>query len=335
MENLSIPTLKVLYKHYVDWVSANPERTTDLEASIKWISYFLAGRINNSTLLSELVYSMSNFMMMFNDQIILSTSNKIAHSNGVEKKGYIHYENIKRFLTMIDYIEVFIEVSATKLWGSRGRWIIVVLLQTIKTLARLYLLHFYKLHILESPPIQPLNRKSVHMNQNDFLENGVITLPSGRTIRKLDNAPPINRRTWKAPPRVPMNSNSGHLSDRLLVAETMFIMKPIVHLSSLYIFGQKSWKPWLISLTIEYISLQRLKTAKNLTPQQRLVLSKRTLNLALYLVRSPFFENYSEKHMRAFLHWFVINVPLVGPLMRPFLDYLKTWQETYFYLWSC
>lgn len=43
MENLSIPTLRVAYKHYVNWVSNHPERTTDLEASIKWISYFLAG----------------------------------------------------------------------------------------------------------------------------------------------------------------------------------------------------------------------------------------------------------------------------------------------------
>lgn len=77
------------------------------------------------------------------------------------------------------------------------------------------------------------------ISQNDTLENGVITLPSGRTIRKLDNgsmlffylnfsfliifyyylAPPINRRTWEAPPRAIMNNNSGHLSDRHLVAE--------------------------------------------------------------------------------------------------------------------
>lgn len=45
MENLSIPTFKELYKHYVKWVSTHPERTTDLEASIKWISYFLAGTL--------------------------------------------------------------------------------------------------------------------------------------------------------------------------------------------------------------------------------------------------------------------------------------------------
>ncbi|CAH1736091.1 peroxisomal membrane protein PEX16-like [Aphis gossypii] len=337
MENLSIPTLRVLYKHYVNWVSAHPERTTDLEASIKWISYFLAGRINNSTLLSELIYSMSNFMMLFNDQIILSTakSSNLKTVSDKGKKKIFSSENIKRFITTVDYIEVFIEVSAKKLWGDRGRWIIIVLLQTAKCMARMYLLHVHKLHILESPPIQPLDRKSVGLKCNDSVDD-VITLPSGRTIRKLDHAPPMNRRTWEAPPRADkLNGVPGRtLSDKHIVAETMYIMKPIIHLGSMCVFGQKSWKPWLISITIEYISLQRLKSIENLTPQQRLVLSKRSLNLAMYMVRSPFFENYSEKHIRLFLQWFVNSVPLVGPLMRPFLEYMKQWQETYFYLWS-
>lgn len=46
MENVSLLTLKELYKHYVNWVSTHPERTTDLEASIKCISYFLAGTLH-------------------------------------------------------------------------------------------------------------------------------------------------------------------------------------------------------------------------------------------------------------------------------------------------
>lgn len=61
MENLSIPTLRIAYKHYVNWVSNHPERTTDLEASIKWISYFLAGILfinhyRKESLLTILVY---------------------------------------------------------------------------------------------------------------------------------------------------------------------------------------------------------------------------------------------------------------------------------------
>lgn len=91
-----------------------------------------AGRINNSTLLSELIYSMSNFMMLFNDQIILSTAKNTTSINGKGKKSIFGPENIKRFLTMVEYIEVFIEVSATKLWGTRGHWIVIVLLQSIK-----------------------------------------------------------------------------------------------------------------------------------------------------------------------------------------------------------
>jgi len=73
-------------------------------------------------------------MMLFNDQIILSTAKssnlKIVSDKG--KKKIFSSENIKRFITTVDYIEVFVEVSAKKLWGDRGRWIIIVLLQTMK-----------------------------------------------------------------------------------------------------------------------------------------------------------------------------------------------------------
>lgn len=75
---------------------------------------------------------MSNFMMLFNDQIILSTVKNSVTVNGKKKKDIFCSENLKSFLTMVDYIEVFIEVSATKLWGTRGRWIVIVLLQTMK-----------------------------------------------------------------------------------------------------------------------------------------------------------------------------------------------------------
>lgn len=71
-------------------------------------------------------------MMLFNDQIILSATKNSAIINGKTKKEIFDSKNIKHFLTIVDYIEVFIEVSATKLWGTRGRWIIIVILQTIK-----------------------------------------------------------------------------------------------------------------------------------------------------------------------------------------------------------
>lgn len=38
--------LKEIWMRYVEWVSRNPQTTSEIESSVKWISYFLAGKIN-------------------------------------------------------------------------------------------------------------------------------------------------------------------------------------------------------------------------------------------------------------------------------------------------
>ncbi|XP_027846260.1 peroxisomal membrane protein PEX16-like isoform X3 [Aphis gossypii] len=259
MENLSKPTLRILYEHCVNWVGTHLERITEIEASIKCISYFLAGRSNNSTLLSELIYSISNFMMLFNDQIILSatkSSNLLTVSDKGKKKIFSN-ENIKCFITIVDFIEVF--EFAIKPCGNKKAWIIILLLQTAKCVAGLYLLHVQKL-ILESPPTKLFDLKSYRLNG------------------------------------IPVST----LSYEHIVAETMYIIEPIILLGSMFVFGEKSFIPSSISLTIKYISLQSLKALENLTPQQRLVLSNRSscwvtlfyqniILLSIKIVRNFFF----------------------------------------------
>lgn len=88
---------------------------------------------------------------------------------------YYDYYYIAEII-LINYTEKSVETNLNKLIYN----------YVFRCLARLYLLHVHKLHVLESPPIQPLDRKTVGTKQNDQL-NSVITLPSGRTIRKLDN----------------------------------------------------------------------------------------------------------------------------------------------------
>lgn len=38
--------LKEIWVRYVEWVSRNPQTTSEIESSVKWISYFLAGKMN-------------------------------------------------------------------------------------------------------------------------------------------------------------------------------------------------------------------------------------------------------------------------------------------------
>ncbi|CAG2058626.1 unnamed protein product [Timema podura] len=80
-------------------------------------------RINNSNIVSELVFSLSNILVLYNDRII----HKASHLGDVT-----FGEQLKIWLTVLEYSEVFIEISSRKLWGERSRWVIVVCLQIFK-----------------------------------------------------------------------------------------------------------------------------------------------------------------------------------------------------------
>lgn len=135
---LSLPEI---YSSYRSWVSQYPQYASDYETTAKWISYFIAGkvnitsllvkcyypsvlgRINNSHVVSELVYALSNLLVLFNDRIINQVRQIELPSSG---------DRLKLWLTVIEYCEVFCELSAKKLWGNSGKWLIVVAIQVFK-----------------------------------------------------------------------------------------------------------------------------------------------------------------------------------------------------------
>uniref|UniRef100_T1GAQ5 Peroxisomal membrane protein PEX16 n=1 Tax=Megaselia scalaris TaxID=36166 RepID=T1GAQ5_MEGSC len=118
--------LKELFQNYKKFVSSNPQTISDLETTAKWISYFIAGRISDSSVTSELVYALSNMLVFCNDRIIENSQNPKAEVNPTAQK-------IKVMLTTLEYTEVFIEIGSRRLWGKKARWYFIVAIQIIKS----------------------------------------------------------------------------------------------------------------------------------------------------------------------------------------------------------
>uniref|UniRef100_A0A2R5LJ45 Peroxisomal membrane protein PEX16 n=1 Tax=Ornithodoros turicata TaxID=34597 RepID=A0A2R5LJ45_9ACAR len=332
---------------YLEFVKANPTLASELEAVLRWVSYFTAGRFGKSAVLSELLYSSSSLLTLLNDTILRRAANVPAHLNEV-------VDRLQTCLAVVEYVEVFGEIAALHLSGPGTRWVIIVILQIIKTIIRLALLLYHQQGIQRSPPIQPLNRHQV-LQPNSTGESDASSTQdgtsmatyslrhSGRVVRTLAAAPPVSRRSWRLPTPLGGDNCSSSLQDKLpstkltgamLAAEVVHVLRPLTHLSAVGVLGEQSWAPWLVAAAMDVGSLQVLSNGRaSLHYRERVELNRRLLLLVFYLLRSPFYDRFTKVRLLKFLGTLSTNIPLVGYLLRPLMEYLPEWQKTYFHTW--
>lgn len=331
---VQMSTLKEIYTNYKKWISANPESATTLESTLKWVSWYLTGRLNssNANLLAELVFALSKLLVLFNDRIIYNSI--VATNNATSKENYKY----KLWLTVLEYSEVFIELSIQKTYGSYGKWVAVLIIQIVKTVARISLLCCKENLLIQPVQIPALNRDDLANIQASSLPSDPststsdIVLPSGRVIRSLNNSPSLSHRDWKSLPRIiPMSEDTRR---KLFYTELLYILKPLLHLSSVYKFGQDAWQPFLVALSIDVTCSSVLyKERRCLHKQDKLESTRRAIVLLLYLLRSPFYERHTRLRLERLL-LSLSSYRLLKLLCNPLREYIPYWQSTYFYLWS-
>lgn len=284
-------------------------------------------------------------LVLFNDRIIEKSKSTYISNDRSKYK-------LKILLTTLEYSEVFIELSAKRLWGESGRWIFITIVQIVKCIGRFVLKFYHREIIIQNPPIVALDRKNIDRTLAEAsaaetvpetfdAANSTFTFKlkrSGRVVRKVEGSPPVYLRSWKPldpdaidiPTSVPLVKHKS-----LTTAEVLYIMKPIIHLTSAGVFGINSWKSYSVALFIDLASLNMYKkNIKSLSPKQRLELSRRTIALLLYLMRTPFYEKFTQRKLHALINAIACTIPFSSTICQPLLEYIPQWQQTYFYMWS-
>jgi hypothetical protein len=69
------------------------------------------------------VYCLSNLLVFFNDRIITNLRQLEVSGSG---------DTLKSWLTVVEYCEVLFELSAQKIWGNVGKWLVIIGVQVFK-----------------------------------------------------------------------------------------------------------------------------------------------------------------------------------------------------------
>ncbi|PIK53666.1 putative peroxisomal membrane protein PEX16 [Apostichopus japonicus] len=159
------------WKSYETWVTENPESVARVEGifrSLAYVSYMFTGQEITQQVLPELVYALSNLYVFFNDNIL----RKALH---LCRQMTLTEERLIKLLTVIEHIEVFLELAGTRLAGRTGRWIIIASVHILRVILRLVLLFKYGSGIQPVPPLSTLKRDPKSLTQSHLNEPQSLT----------------------------------------------------------------------------------------------------------------------------------------------------------------
>lgn len=230
--------------------------------------------------------------------------------------------------------------------GTRGKWTLIAAIESFKTLVRLFMLYATRGRMLTAQSVPSRGTFDV---DTAVVAKRVAEL-SGKPLaptaggpasapRSGANARPtlvsaVRDRLKAAAATADASSSAGLSSSATLhlVAELIWILRPLLSLLAMRRFGVRSWRAWSVAVVLDVVSrvLHESDSSRPLTANERQEQRRRTLLMVLYLFRHPMFEHVRTAAQYLPLGW-TERIGLLHTIVQALGAYISTYPNRYFY----
>ncbi|CAK8691740.1 unnamed protein product [Clavelina lepadiformis] len=339
--------LEELKSAYVTFVTGNPALIEQVEKSLKASSYLfeaLSKNYETSIFIAEIVSFSCNLFAYANSHL-LNTKKFFSNSEANNLA-----EKIKQTLTVVEFSQAFVEITASRVGGPGARWAVITIICLIKVLLRCILLFLFDSGIQTSSLCSLTNTSTLMAklsSTDQAAEESEIIYVGRRSGHKMRTLASSTSRLGDVPGSGSSTSvlsalHTTRLTGSEKIGECLHAIRPLVHVMAVGVFGTKSFIPWLSALVTDsssHVLLQRTiqstssKKRLSYNPEETRELQRRYANLMLYLLRSPVYDKFTGPKLLKTLNFLSDNVPLARYILEPFSKYLPEWQKVYFYDW--
>ncbi|KAH7089642.1 peroxisomal membrane protein pex16 [Paraphoma chrysanthemicola] len=353
---------------YSDFITKNSSAVSQIESALRSLTYIIPGRFRESEIASESLHSGVQLLALYHDSLLAKAMAQMPGTRRHPQTPHNRYtkfwtqksptyKRIALVLQMIQYTELLWEMAA-KRKGEKVRWRVVVLLEVVKAVCRLLLLRLTNSRPLLSPPLPQREIDPSSLEDASASSNGMDTPPSDSSVEAENWTMP---RTGLSMPSLPDSTDiSNYLLSKVLtaddikppkallhrvngkgeLAEALYILRPVIYALAMQHFSgdRKSWRPWLIGVSIEYGARQLAKNdfqerlaggLRGLTGLEREELKKRGWALGWWMMRGAFYENITKSWIHS-LTGKLKNKPLLDMVSGVIEDYEFLWDQYYF-----
>jgi peroxin-16 len=294
-----VEKLNEIVEKYQNFVLTHFDMIQYGEALVRTVLFMTPGRYRDSELKVETAYAGLGFMSLVHDYIILKFLKHQEQTKKLRIPGLPPSECIPvaKWLSFFQFTELVIEIASKQKWGQRGKWTAVFIIEVIKAFLKFRLLRALKGHTIVYSLIPAFRnadyiKQLINQHQAESKKNKVP-----KREKRLVSSEKWEQFKLQLRSEQKVYPYAAPLGETF--AETLFILRPIIYLITMYRYGRQSWKSWLSSLFVDIFSLAYYSRRKEpLIDVQRDEISRRASLLFYYLLRSPFFELITDKNPR-------------------------------------